>query len=65
MFVCHCRVVSSVTIEREIAAGASTVAEIGARCEAGTKCGRCQPVIEVLLHEHAVRAAAGQRDGGP
>jgi bacterioferritin-associated ferredoxin len=57
MFVCHCRVVSSVVIEREIAAGASTVEEIGARCDAGTKCGRCQPVIEVLLREYETQRA--------
>jgi bacterioferritin-associated ferredoxin len=51
--------VSSKKILKAIAAGATTVEEVGMRCGAGTRCGRCHETIELLLQE-----AAGGRDGG-
>lgn len=49
VIVCHCKGVSSRTIEAEILAGADSVAEVGRRCGAGTGCGGCVPLIETLL----------------
>ncbi|MBX7160691.1 MAG: (2Fe-2S)-binding protein [Acidimicrobiia bacterium] len=49
MIVCHCNAVSEQTIVDEIVAGADSVAEVGARCAAGTTCGGCIPRIEALL----------------
>lgn len=49
MIVCHCHAVSDRTIVEEIVDGAESVAEVGARCLAGTGCGACVPRIEALL----------------
>jgi bacterioferritin-associated ferredoxin len=49
MYVCHCRAVTDSTIERVIADGARTIAEVGAECRAGTSCGGCWPVLAELL----------------
>jgi bacterioferritin-associated ferredoxin len=45
MFVCICRAVPEVTVERAIREGASTVHEVGERCGAGTGCGACRPTL--------------------
>ena len=49
VIVCHCKGISSRRIEAEVAMGASTVAEVGDRCGAGTGCGGCVPLIETIL----------------
>jgi bacterioferritin-associated ferredoxin len=51
MYICLCRAVSSKTIQKAIAKGANTVEEVGLRCGAGTRCGRCRETIELLLAE--------------
>lgn len=47
--MCHCKGVTSRQIDSAIMAGAESVEEIGASCGAGTKCGGCVPLIEMLL----------------
>jgi bacterioferritin-associated ferredoxin len=54
MYVCHCRAVTDATIERAIAGGARTIAEVGAECRAGTDCGGCWPVLAELLEALAI-----------
>lgn len=49
MIVCHCEVVSDRQIRDAVDQGARTVAEVGDRCGAGTRCGSCRPTIDVLL----------------
>jgi bacterioferritin-associated ferredoxin len=49
VYICLCRSVSSKTILKAIKKGASTVDEVGFRTSAGTRCGRCQETIELLL----------------
>jgi bacterioferritin-associated ferredoxin len=49
VYVCLCQAVSSATICGLIEAGAGSVEEIATTCGAGTKCGRCQHFIEVML----------------
>ena len=51
MVVCHCYVVSDREIRAQIQAGALTAEDLASRCDAGTGCGGCQPVIEALLAE--------------
>jgi NAD(P)H-nitrite reductase large subunit len=51
-------VVEEGEVRRAIRAGARTVEEVGERCEAGTGCGSCRAVIEVVLGEEARRRAA-------
>jgi bacterioferritin-associated ferredoxin len=55
MYVCHCRAVTDATIERVITGGARTIAEVGAECRAGTRCGGCWPVLAELLATLGVR----------
>ncbi|MCC6849976.1 MAG: (2Fe-2S)-binding protein [Deltaproteobacteria bacterium] len=56
MIVCLCANVSEREIIETIAAGATTVKEIGRRCGAGTGCGACKPLIRECLAR--CRAAA-------
>jgi bacterioferritin-associated ferredoxin len=60
MYVCLCRAVSSKAILKAIAKGATDVEKVGLRTGAGTRCGRCQETIEMLLAEHV----GGGPDGG-
>ncbi len=53
--LCQCLNVSEGEVKRAIRAGASTVDEVGERCEAGTGCGSCRGGIEVLLEEERLR----------
>lgn len=58
MIVCSCRRVSDRTVDAA-AAGASTIAEVIARCGAGDRCGGCHPELERILEAHVqVRVAA-------
>ena len=50
MYVCLCRAVSSDTICQLIDAGADSAEAIASTCGAGTRCGRCQDFIAVMLH---------------
>lgn len=56
MYVCLCKGVSNRTIRRCVGEGASSVAEIGRACGAGTVCGACKPDIEVLIRGESRRA---------
>ena len=72
MYVCLCRGVTDRKIRAAIAAGASTIAEVGDRTQAGVECGTCHSGIQELLREAAdptrpAHLAAGrqkERDGG-
>ncbi len=48
-------VVEEAEVRRAIRAGARTVDDVGAACEAGTGCGSCRGPIGVLLEEEASR----------
>ena len=52
MFVCMCHAVSDRTIIDSIERGASTVAEVGRACHAGTGCGACRVRIRHTLAQH-------------
>ena len=61
MIVCLCSNVSERELLATIAAGATTVKEIGRRCGAGAGCGACKPLIKECLsrcREAAARASA-------
>jgi bacterioferritin-associated ferredoxin len=47
--LCHCRLVSDRRIIAEVSDGATSVAEVQARCGAATRCGGCLPAIELLV----------------
>ncbi len=49
MIVCICRRVTDHQIRTAIEDGASTVAEVGMACRAGTGCGACQETIAEML----------------
>jgi bacterioferritin-associated ferredoxin len=55
VIVCLCHAVRDRELDRAIADGAETVAEVGEQCGAGTGCGACIPEIEERL-ENAGRA---------
>ena len=48
MIVCHCFCVSDREIRGCVREGATSVAEIGKACGAGTGCGGCRPEIARL-----------------
>ena len=60
MYACSCHAVKDTTVRAAIAAGATTIEDIGARCRAGSQCGGCHELLERLLAEAAVtiRSAA-------
>ena len=49
MIVCLCANVSERDLVATIAAGATTVKEVGRRCGAGAGCGACKPLIRECL----------------
>lgn len=49
MIVCHCRAVSDRVITAEVAAGATALPDLAARCGAGSDCGGCHRRLEQLL----------------
>jgi bacterioferritin-associated ferredoxin len=59
--VCLCHGVNERRIRREIDHGASTVAEIAERCEAGSCCQSCHPTLDELLAERAATVARPRR----
>ncbi len=50
MLVCLCCVVTSDEVERAIDQGATTLEDIGKRCNAGIHCGGCHSTMIDLLH---------------
>ena len=61
MFVCICNAVADGVITDSIHRGASTVAQVGRSCAAGTGCGTCRVRIRQMLEQH--RAAEGSPHG--
>jgi bacterioferritin-associated ferredoxin len=55
VYICLCRAVSLRSIRKAIAGGATTVAQVGERCRAGTVCQRCQPLIQELIDEQTAK----------
>ena len=53
MFVCLCRGVTSQTVNKVVAEGASTTKEIAERCGAGTDCARCRHTLRAILNDMA------------
>jgi assimilatory nitrate reductase catalytic subunit len=47
--ICACFGVSQAIVVKAIAAGATSLASVGARTQAGTSCGSCRPEIRALL----------------
>jgi bacterioferritin-associated ferredoxin len=62
MYVCICAAVSSTTVAAAIEDGARTTADVGARCGAGTVCGKCRHTIRLLL-QRAPLDEAGDETG--
>ncbi|MFW6067852.1 MAG: (2Fe-2S)-binding protein [Myxococcota bacterium] len=60
MLVCHCKRVCDGTIRQSVRNGARTAEQVGAECRAGTGCGGCRPLIDLLIDEEA-----GELEGGP
>jgi bacterioferritin-associated ferredoxin len=59
VIACSCKAVREQTVRVAVAAGARTVADIGAMCGAGTKCGGCVELLEEILVEVHVVTRAG------
>ncbi len=49
MILCICKSVSEREVDAAIAAGARSLDDVAARCEAGTDCGCCRDAIEEKL----------------
>lgn len=47
--VCHCRTVSTHTVDQAIVAGASSVEQIQRETLASTSCGTCRPDVESII----------------
>jgi bacterioferritin-associated ferredoxin len=59
MIVCCCHAVSELEIEATIRRGATTLADIGRACGAGTDCGSCLSDLEDRLERACERSRAG------
>jgi assimilatory nitrate reductase catalytic subunit len=55
--VCSCHSIGANQIAAAVRAGASTVAAIGARLNAGTNCGSCRAEIKTIIDSYRVQAA--------
>ncbi len=53
MFVCLCNGITSQTVTKVVAEGASTTKEIAERCGAGADCGRCRHTLRAILNDMA------------
>ena len=47
--LCHCRQIATETVDASIIGGVHRVSEIGERTMAGTACGTCRPVSQMLI----------------
>ena len=61
MIVCVCEGVSDREIAANIQAGASSLSELGRRCQAGLDCGRCREMIRGMLGERRRACATDPR----
>ena len=60
MIVCHCHSVNERTIRESVRAGAEDANEVGDHCRAGTGCGGCVELVEVIVRSEqlVLRCAA-------
>ncbi|MFG1934845.1 bacterioferritin-associated ferredoxin [Mycobacterium sp. NPDC048908] len=49
MYVCLCLGVTSDTIGRAVAAGATTSKQVADACGAGSECGRCRRTVRAII----------------
>jgi len=49
MYVCLCLGVTSDTISRAVASGATTSKEVAEACGAGSECGRCRRTVRAII----------------
>src|SRR5438045_1418318 len=49
MIICLCKGISDKHVRDSIGRGASSVADVGDDCGAGTGCGSCHSMIEIML----------------
>ena len=49
MYVCLCLGVTSDTIGRAVAAGATTSKQVAEACGAGSECGRCRRTVRAII----------------
>ncbi|HEY6649939.1 MAG TPA: (2Fe-2S)-binding protein [Mycobacterium sp.] len=49
MYVCLCLGVTSDTISRAVAAGATTSKQVADACGAGSECGRCRRTVRAII----------------
>jgi bacterioferritin-associated ferredoxin len=57
VYVCVCHAVSDTAVIASVQAGATTVAEVGARTRAGTSCGTCRDHIDEVILRCAASCA--------
>ena len=55
MYVCLCLGVTSDTVNRAVAAGASTTRQVADACGAGSQCGRCRRTVRAIIDAAARR----------
>jgi bacterioferritin-associated ferredoxin len=53
MYVCLCLGVTSDTVSRAVAAGATTSKEVADVCGAGSQCGRCRRTVRAVIASFA------------
>ena len=61
MYVCLCLGVTDKDIRETIAAGASSVEEVGRCTGAGTRCGCCRATVAKILDAAETAAPSGRR----
>jgi bacterioferritin-associated ferredoxin len=54
MYVCVCAAVTEVQVHACIDAGATTIEQIGQRCQAGTGCGSCLDRLRCMIEESSL-----------
>ncbi len=64
MYVCICRGITDSRIRQEVANGATTIRELGARLGVATHCGQCGPHARAVLAEAVQEIVTSDVTGG-
>ncbi len=61
MIVCQCKGTTDAAVRKAVREGATTIAEVGAACSAGTECEGCHETIAKIIAQEAEKCTETQK----